>query len=384
VLAIVSLAIWAKKGENLTGLAVVGNVVAFAATGFFLSDAAGFSLSVVWLVLALVTLAFLWFLSPRMRVLFPEKEGVAQGVKMLEVCYAVFLCLVIGKVLEDSGPFSTWRWLQLGAPLAVVGGAIGEFLKRRSLALTTLFFYLVVLGKLFEVRFDTSALLLWLPFICVLAHFVIAETRWSMLPRAVARYYLAPMTLLFSLFALGDVLARPGLGLVLLALFFGAWALWRGEVGMAFLCALAPLLFAAGAGCVFHDREDWLRYVPVLALLAGHAVLCFFFREKKDWLVLRRCFFASGLAFLVLMVSAHVLARFSGSGLTVAWALLAGGFFVVGLLLPCRPYRLAALGMLALAAGNVMLVDVMRLGSLGRILSFLTLGLILLLLGFFY
>jgi uncharacterized membrane protein len=70
--------------------------------------------------------------------------------------------------------------------------------------------------------------------------------------------------------------------------------------------------------------------------------------------------------------------------LTVAWSLLALALFFAGLGLRERAYRLAGLAVLALAIGRVFLFDVWRFETIGRILSFLVLGAVLLLLGYLY
>jgi len=69
---------------------------------------------------------------------------------------------------------------------------------------------------------------------------------------------------------------------------------------------------------------------------------------------------------------------------TVAWSLLALALFAAGLGLRERAYRLAGMTVLALAIGRVFLFDVWRFETLGRIVSFLVLGGVLLLLGYLY
>ncbi len=74
----------------------------------------------------------------------------------------------------------------------------------------------------------------------------------------------------------------------------------------------------------------------------------------------------------------------SASQLTMVWALLALVVFAAGLTLRERVYRIGGFAILALAVGRVFLVDVWKLETLFRILSFLVLGAVLLLLGFIY
>ena len=85
-----------------------------------------------------------------------------------------------------------------------------------------------------------------------------------------------------------------------------------------------------------------------------------------------------------LFVSRWVLEEASGFYLTASWSLLALGFFTCGILLRERMYRWLGLGVLACALCRVVFVDVWRLQPLHRILSFMALGIVLLVLGFIY
>jgi uncharacterized membrane protein len=70
--------------------------------------------------------------------------------------------------------------------------------------------------------------------------------------------------------------------------------------------------------------------------------------------------------------------------LTVTWSLLALAVFVLGFALQARLYRLAGMIFVTLAIARVFLVDVWQFDTLLRIVSFLVLGAVLLVLGFFY
>ena len=70
--------------------------------------------------------------------------------------------------------------------------------------------------------------------------------------------------------------------------------------------------------------------------------------------------------------------------LTAAWALLALALFFAGFLVRARIFRLGGLGILALALCRIVLIDVWLLDLPLQILSFLVLGSVLLLLGYFY
>ncbi|MGH7969539.1 MAG: DUF2339 domain-containing protein, partial [Limisphaerales bacterium] len=70
--------------------------------------------------------------------------------------------------------------------------------------------------------------------------------------------------------------------------------------------------------------------------------------------------------------------------LTASWSLLALALFTCGILLRERVYRWLGLGILACAVGRVVVFDVWKLETLYRILSFMALGIVLLVLGFIY
>lgn len=87
---------------------------------------------------------------------------------------------------------------------------------------------------------------------------------------------------------------------------------------------------------------------------------------------------------LWLFLSRWVLEYERGFYLTVSWSVLALALFVMGMSFRERIYRWAGLGVLGFALGRVILFDVWKLGTLNRMLSFLALGIVLLVLGFVY
>jgi hypothetical protein len=86
----------------------------------------------------------------------------------------------------------------------------------------------------------------------------------------------------------------------------------------------------------------------------------------------------------LLLVSRWVLESQSGFYLTVSWSALALVLFVLGMSFRERIYRWAGLAVLGLALARVVLFDVWKLETLNRMLSFLALGIVLLVLGFVY
>jgi hypothetical protein len=87
---------------------------------------------------------------------------------------------------------------------------------------------------------------------------------------------------------------------------------------------------------------------------------------------------------LWLFASRWVLEVASGFYLTATWSLLALVLFTAGLCLRERMYRWIGLGILACALGRVIFFDVWTLATVYQILSFMALGIVLLVLGFIY
>lgn len=87
---------------------------------------------------------------------------------------------------------------------------------------------------------------------------------------------------------------------------------------------------------------------------------------------------------LWLFVSRWVLETQSGFYLTASWSVLALLVFSLGFFFREKVYRWLGLGILACALGRVVIFDVWRLQTVYRILSFLALGIVLLVLGYMY
>jgi Predicted membrane protein (DUF2339) len=76
--------------------------------------------------------------------------------------------------------------------------------------------------------------------------------------------------------------------------------------------------------------------------------------------------------------------HWGGFYVTVSWSVLALALFLCGLAMRERLYRWLALGLLACALGRVVLFDVRKLETIYRVLSFMALGIVLMVLGFIY
>jgi len=175
--------------------------------------------------------------------------------------------------------------------------------------------------------------------------------------------------------------------LSLLGLGVFVWAGWqRNREALLFSAAFTlvalilfwlPLLTA--------PRVYWPNLLVILVLLAQRQ----FARRLPD-----RYPFGPEIHTAVILLGGFSLWRFlslwvleqqpEGFYLTASWSLLALGFFTAGIALRERMYRYLGLGVLACALGRVVVFDVWKLETLYRILSFMALGIVLLVLGFIY
>lgn len=149
---------------------------------------------------------------------------------------------------------------------------------------------------------------------------------------------------------------------------------------------LSLLTIGLAGVCIFESQQFWLRYLVLPVPFFIHLV-----QSRRDARADKKETQAQwvGLAlFLILsltvIASQHVLEVFDGKGLAICWALLGMAFFGLGLGVRVRAYRLGGLALLALSLGHVLIVDVWKLDTILRIFSFMTLGLVLLALGFIY
>ncbi|MHA3771361.1 DUF2339 domain-containing protein [Verrucomicrobiota bacterium sgz303538] len=169
----------------------------------------------------------------------------------------------------------------------------------------------------------------------------------------------------------------------------GAVLVLVGTVTRSYERVITGAFFHAVALLTLWARFDvsmtWPGLLSILAVPAS-------FRIARHWAGaepfvsedMRQTFTAAATASAWLWVTRWTNSTNGTQGLTVAWSTLALLTFAAGLGLRERVYRLAGFGILALAISRVFLIDVWRLETLYRILSFLVLGAVLLLLGFVY
>jgi hypothetical protein len=84
------------------------------------------------------------------------------------------------------------------------------------------------------------------------------------------------------------------------------------------------------------------------------------------------------------IMSRWVMESASGFYLTASWSVYALIMFGIGVVTRERVYRWLGLGILACAVARVVIFDVWKLDTAFRVLSFLALGIVLMVLGFIY
>lgn len=328
-----------------------------------------------------------WYLAPRITaawdILLADGDGPRAAPSRLPEWLFSLSFWAMAAVTLSHHMDSPKSWLVLGGVLALAGNAAGEYTRRASIAVPALLFHFFGFAAL--TFYGTQAPLVgWTPAVLVLAHLSLADLLWVRLNQKTMRVLLA-----LGLFATAAMhsfqeLDRPDMALAALGAGMTAWAYVRKSPGFAMAGGVPPLAAACLTAAVMHGAQDWPRYLSIAATLAVHAQLWRKTKANADWKPARVILAGAGLACLFLTASVHVWARFHGAGLAICWALLAAALFSAGLCLRCRPYRLVGLFWLAAAVLHVVCIDVMRLETLGRILSFITLGVVLLALGFLY
>ena len=171
---------------------------------------------------------------------------------------------------------------------------------------------------------------------------------------------------------------------MLAAVLVFALAVWRRS--REALAAVA--VYAVASLATLWLRDDlkvdayWANLLSLLALLAMQQILRraaakFPLDEKIPGAIV----FIVGFS-LWRMLSCWVTA--SGIFLTMSWAGFAVAFFALGMFLRERFYRWFGLAVLAASVGRVVLVDVWKQETIYRVLTFMALGVALLVIGFIY
>lgn len=174
--------------------------------------------------------------------------------------------------------------------------------------------------------------------------------------------------------------------LALAAVVLFAWAGWRRN----FEALLAAAAFALPAFGLF-----WMppgdaptvyasNLLAVLALLAAQRAAKHFPKSYAMHAHAHGAMIIAGGLSLWIYLTRFVLLGESGFYLTASWAALALALFAAGMAVHERVYRWVGLAVLACALGRVFVFDVWTLETPYRILSFMALGIVLLVLAYIY
>ena len=363
-------------------LAVISVPVALIAGWWYLSDYEGMQL---WhAIIPILGAGVFWYRCPQLLDMWHELTQATEEKKTtgMEWVFSMLLWSMAGFTTGHHMP-EVSSWMILGGVFALGGHALAEFTGRRSVGGPALVFHFVAFVHLVQYG-NSHAMAGWIPALFLLIHLVMVDRGWVLLGKSNFLGVLA----FFFVSSVGahafQEFERPDLLLAAVGIGMAAWAFLRREISMMLAGAVFPLLIGVISTVAIHGADDWLRYLPILSALIMHGWLWRETQDDQNWQACRVMLLVAGLMALAFAASSHVLHAFNGSGLAICWALLASLLFCAGLAIRCRPYRLIGLWWLAAAVLHVVSIDVMRLETLGRILSFITLGLVLLALGFLY
>jgi hypothetical protein len=174
--------------------------------------------------------------------------------------------------------------------------------------------------------------------------------------------------------------------LAMLGLWMFLWAgLYRSRETLPFSAAFTLTALALFWLPLFEAPTVYWPNLVVIVILLGQRQMAKRLPERYDLdsRIHAAVIIVGGLS-LWLFLTRWVCQNASGFYLTASWSALALVLFTVGMALRERVYRWLGLGVLAFALGRVVIFDVWKLETLYRILSFMALGIVLLVLGFIY
>ena len=383
--------------RGLKPLAQLSIFPAFTATAWFLANTHTFGL--LSSILPIAGCATFWWMSPALAnswAMLANDPAINNGEKSDKTCpqssplewiFGILLCTIVFATFSHFTNNLSY-WMFYGGILALAGNAVSEYTSRRSIGVLTLGFHAIALGALFFSAMpfsgSSNAFLCWMPALLLLIHLAVSDLLWTRLRHPL----LKPFLTLFFILAVGIrafiYSQHPSYSLTIVALGIMAWAYYRNDRHCGIIGGIIPLTAASLFSIFTHGAQDWGHFLPVSAVFITHTALWLLSKNDSRWKTSRITLLISGTLTLVIVSSVHVLSAFNGSGLAICWALIASAFFCAGLILQYRPHRLIGLCWLAAAVLHVIFIDVMRMETLGRILSFFTLGFILLALGFLY
>ncbi len=386
-----SLSIYGLKAREITVLAQVYLVLAQIAWLANRLDAQMVMPEWNTVALLLLTVGLLHWWQHQNRI------GLPQLSQVLQAAYAAASALVVYLWLVPK--FTNAEWVAVTSGLAVgltlygvatrawwIAGVAQGFLAASGVCFA---WHLQADAAVWHYPLAPIAALLGLSFGCVqwfrLRPGQDTKTRESLLQVALAyRWVALGMAIWWICRYISEreriwVLAFLGLGVFL-------WAGWQRNRE-----ALAYGAVFTGVGMVLFwwplleaGRAYLPNLVAVLVMLAQRQLATRFpDRFALPTAVHNTVIIVGGLS-LWLFLTLWVREDASGFYLTASWSLLALVFFTAGIVLRERMYRWLGLALLGCTLGRIVVFDVWKLETLFRILSFMALGIVLLVLGFIY
>jgi hypothetical protein len=370
----------------LIALALAGAIVrvqlarrVFAAIGFGLLIAAlpyefsGLSLLAGWALLAVLALACERILpvSPDATLLDPDQTRLAANG--LTLAAAIAGALAIHRAVAYEMPVLTAVPMDAGAPYVgqpVAAAAIIILAALAIMAVTTLAEVREIAGSVAILIAAHLAAFELDPAPAVAVWAVLAVGAWGLQRRlrGTIRVYLATSALLLATgvaVTFGDI-APPTRLLVSGGAQIDHPFLWS-DATLA-LGALSAAFFVIARGMPGTPTGGWLALgASVLGLYLVSIGIVDEFQRRVDG-----------------EVSVVELRRQSQVALSAVWAVLGGIAVAVGLVRTIAPLRWFGLGLLALATGKVFLYDLASLDAVYRVMSFIVLGILLLLSAYAY
>lgn len=127
-----------------------------------------------------------------------------------------------------------------------------------------------------------------------------------------------------------------------------------------------------------------LNLIAIMLLFAQQQALDRLSEDKEQTRDLGTCFITAGGLSLWFYIYRWLSLNAIGFYITAGWAALAFVFLVAGLILQDRRYRWLGIIVLMCAIARAMLIDVWKLMTIYRVLSFMALGIVLIVLSFIY
>jgi hypothetical protein len=322
---------------------------------------------------------------------------------------AIYALSIVGVIYFWQEPrFTPANWLAVTCLLALVVTGYGVWTRAWWLALCGQIFLAVSIVQFAGQLLDSNKPEWWLALapIVTLGLLVAATLKWFEHRKGASsqvRDWLLGlatgyrwMALLMTLWWVKEYIPTREriwvLGLLGLAAFLGAGA-WRSREGLLMSGVFSGvgllIFFIRGLGVIgnLHTGE-LVVYLPNLGMILVWLAQQRIAQSRRERFDLDPAVHAGvivigGLA-LWLFLSCWVLENASGFYLTASWSVFALALFAAGILMRERVYRWLGLGVLACSLGRIIIFDVWKLETIYRILSFMALGIVLLLLGFVY